>query len=110
MVDVLQTRITCEELCEHYGIGCAERRTRDSIKYKMVEFMGEHIGECYERTYIRYPELRYLGAEIDENHCGMMPMRDLDDDYYDFDGKNYCLQATPSSRVSTADPIRIKGG
>lgn len=31
-------------------------------------------------------------VELDENKCeGMVPIRDLDDDYYEFDEKNYCL-------------------
>ena len=32
-------------------------------------------------------------ATIDENHCeGMIPMRDIADDYYDFDEKNFILR------------------
>ena len=39
-----------EELCEHCSDMelVAQNAERDSIKYKMVEFMGEHIGECYD--------------------------------------------------------------
>ena len=53
--------------------------------------MGEHLGECYD-AHISGIQSYGIYAEIDENHCeGMIPMRDLDDDYYDFDEKNYCL-------------------
>ena len=89
-----------EELCEHCSDMelVAQSAERDSIKYKMVEFMGEHIGECYD-AHISGIQSFGIYAEIDENHCeGMIPMRDLDDDYYDFDEKNYQL----------GDPIRIQ--
>ena len=82
-----------EELCEHCSDMelVAQNAERDSIKYKMVEFMGDHIGECYD-AHISGIQSFGIYAEIDENHCeGMIPMRDLDDDYYEFDEKNYRL-------------------
>ena len=100
-----------EELCEHCSDMelVAQNAERDSIKYKMVEFMGEHIGECYE-AHISGIQSFGIYAEIDENHCeGMIPMRDLDDDYYDFDEKNYCLVGRRRHHVyQLGDPIRIK--
>ena len=47
--------------------------------------MGDHLGEEYD-AHISGITSYGIYAEIDENHCeGMIPMRDLDDDYYDFD-------------------------
>ena len=100
-----------EELCEHCSDMelVAQNAERDSIKYKMVEFMGEHIGECYD-AHISGIQSFGIYAEIDENHCeGMIPMRDLDDDYYDFDEKNYCLVGRRRHHVyQLGDPIHIK--
>ena len=100
-----------EELCEHCSDMelVAQNAERDSIKYKMVEFMGEHAGECYD-AHISGIQSFGIYAEIDENHCeGMIPMRDLDDDYYDFDEKNYCLVGRRRHHVyQLGDPIRIK--
>ena len=100
-----------EELCEHCSDMelVAQNAERDSIKYKMVEFMGEHIGECYD-AHISGIQSFGIYAEIDENHCeGMIQMRDLDDDYYDFDEKNYCLVGRRRHHVyQLGDPIRIK--
>ena len=100
-----------EELCDHCSDMelVAQNAERDSIKYKMVEFMGEHIGECYD-AHISGIQSFGIYAEIDENHCeGMIPMRDLDDDYYDFDEKNYCLVGRRRHHVyQLGDPIRIK--
>lgn len=100
-----------EELCEHCSDmeQIAQNAERDSIKYKMVEFMGEHIGETYD-AHISGIQSYGIYAEIDENHCeGMIPMRDLDDDYYDFDEKNYCLVGRRRHhRYQLGDPIRIQ--
>ena len=82
-----------EELCEHCSEMelVAQNAERDSIKYKMVEFMADKIGETYD-AHISGITSYGIYAEIDENHCeGMIPMRDLGDDYYDFDERNFCL-------------------
>jgi ribonuclease R len=101
----------CEELCEHCSDmeQVAANAERDSIKYKMVEFMGEHVGEKFD-AHISGIQSYGIYAEIDENHCeGMIPMRDLDDDYYDFDEKNYCLIGRRHHHTyQLGDPIRIQ--
>ena len=82
-----------EERCEHCSEMelVAQNAERDSIKYKMVEFMAEKLGETYD-AHISGITSYGIYAEIDENHCeGMIPMRDLGDDYYDFDERNFCL-------------------
>ncbi|TXJ62495.1 ribonuclease R [Prevotella brunnea] len=100
-----------EELCEHCSDmeQVAQNAERDSIKYKMVEFMGEHVGECFD-AHISGIQSYGIYAEIDENHCeGMIAMRDLDDDYYEFDEKNYCLVGRRRHHVyQLGDPIRIQ--
>lgn len=82
-----------EELCEHCSEMelVAQNAERDSIKYKMIEFMADKVGETYD-AHISGITSYGIYAEIDENHCeGMIPMRDLGDDYYDFDERNFCL-------------------
>jgi len=100
-----------EELCEHCSDMevTAQQAERDSIKYKMVEFMEDKIGEIYD-AHISGIQSYGIYCEIDENHCeGMVPMRDLDDDYYDFDEKNYCLVGRRHHhKYQLGDPIRIK--
>ena len=51
-----------------------------------------------------------LYVELNENKCeGMIPMRDLGDDYYDFDEKNYCLTGRRHhKKFSLGDPVTIK--
>ena len=100
-----------EELCEHCSDMevTAQQAERDSIKYKMVEFMEDKIGESYD-AHISGIQSYGIYCEIDENHCeGMVPMHDLDDDYYDFDEKNYCLVGRRHHhKYQLGDPIRIK--
>lgn len=100
-----------EELCEHSSEmeQIAQNAERDSIKYKMVEFMSDKIGEVYD-AHISGIASYGIYCEIDENHCeGMVPMRDLDDDYYDFDEKNYCLVGRRRHRkYQLGDAIKIQ--
>lgn len=100
-----------EELCEHCSAmeQIAQNAERDSIKYKMVEFMGDKVGEVYD-AHISGITSYGIYAEIDENHCeGMVPMRDLDDDYYDFDEKNFLLIGRRHHhKYQLGDPIRIQ--
>jgi ribonuclease R len=82
---------------------------RDSIKYKMVEFMGQFVGEEFE-AHISGLTSYGIYCEIDENHCeGMISLQDLKDDYYDFDEKNFCLVGRRHhNRYNLGDPITIK--
>ena len=99
-----------EELCEHASDmeQIAQNAERDSIKYKMVEFMADRIGNTYD-AHISGITSYGIYCEIDENHCeGMVPMHDLDDDYYDFDERNYCLVGRRHHhKYQLGDPVRI---
>ena len=100
-----------EELCEHCSDmeQTAQQAERDSIKYKMVEFMADKIGNEYD-AHISGIQSYGIYCEVDENHCeGMVSMHDLDDDYYDFDERNYCLVGRRHhNKYRLGDPVRIK--
>ena len=100
-----------EEMCEHCSDmeQVAQNAERDSIKYKMVEFMGDRIGQEFD-AHISGITSYGIYAEIDDNHCeGMIPMRDLNDDYYDFDERNFCLVGRRHhNKYQLGDAIRIK--
>ncbi len=51
-----------------------------------------------------------LYVELDENMCeGLVPMRDLADDYYDFDPKNYCLIGRRAGhRYRLGDKVQVQ--
>ena len=100
-----------EELCEHSSDmeQIAANAERDSIKYKMVEFRSQYIGEEFD-AHISGITSYGIYAEIDENHCeGMIPIRDLSDDYYEFDERNFCLVGRRRhNRYQLGDAIRIQ--
>ena len=101
----------CEELCEHASAmeQLAAKAERASIKYKQVEFMAERIGQEYDGKVSGVTEFG-LYVEINENKCeGMVPLRDLEGDYYEFDERNYCLRGRKRGRVyAIGDPVRIR--
>ena len=82
-----------EDLCKHSSSmeQLAASAERASIKYKQVEFMSQFIGQDFSGVISGVTEWG-IYVELTENKCeGMIPIRDLDDDFYNFDDKNYCL-------------------
>ena len=100
-----------EELCEHASDmeQVAATAERASIKYKQVEFMGDRIGQEFDGTVSGVTEFG-LYVEVDENKCeGMVPLRMLLDDYYEFDERNFCLVGRRfHKRYGLGDKVRIR--
>jgi ribonuclease R len=86
-----QSRV--EGMCVHSSTmeERAVNAERASVKYKQVEFLQDKVGQQFEGIISGISEWGFY-VELSENHCeGMVPMRDLDDDFYEYDEKNYCL-------------------
>ncbi|MDE6301871.1 MAG: ribonuclease R [Muribaculaceae bacterium] len=100
-----------EEQCKHSSDQeqRAANAERASIKYKQVEFMNDHLGEVFDGVISGVTEWG-LYVELDENKCeGLVPVRDLADDYYDFDEKNYCLIGRKyNNRYRLGDKVRVQ--
>jgi len=100
-----------EEECKHSSEmeQLAANAERASIKYKQVEYMSERLGQEYDGVISGVTEWG-LYVEINENKCeGLVPIRDLEDDYYEFDEKNFCLIGHRKKRIyRLGDPIRIQ--
>ncbi len=91
---------TLEEECKHCSQMelVAANAERDSIKYKQVEFMTDKIGKVYDGVVSGVTEWG-IYVEINENKCeGMIPIRELDDDFYELDEKNYRLVGRRTKR------------
>ena len=89
-----------EALCLHCSDMelVATRAERDSIKYKQVEFMSDKIGQVFDGVISGVTEWG-IYVEIKENKCeGMIPIRELDDDFYELDEKNYRLVGRRTKR------------
>ena len=100
-----------EMLCKHSSDmeQLAANAERASIKYKQVEYMNDHLGEEYEGVISGVTEWG-LYVEINDNKCeGLVPVRDLADDFYDLDEKNYCLVGRRhNNRYRLGDNIKVK--
>lgn len=100
-----------EDLCDHSSImeQTAANAERASIKYKQVEFMSDKLGQVFDGVISGVTEWG-LYVELNENKCeGMIPIRDLGDDYYEFDEKNYCLRGRRNNKIySLGDDITVK--
>ena len=100
-----------EELCEHSSDmeQTAANAERDSIKFKMVEFMADKVGQKFD-AHISGVQSYGIYCEIDENHCeGLVGMHDLDGDYYEFDERNFCLVGRRHhKKYQLGDPVRIQ--
>ena len=100
-----------EEYCEHCSSReqLAEQAERASIKYKQVEFMADRMGQVFDAVISGVTEWG-IYAEIIENKCeGMIPIRSLGGDYFEFDDKNYCLIGQRTrKRYRLGDHVKVK--
>lgn len=100
-----------EDLCEHCSAmeQTAASAERASVKYKQVEFMADYVGQTFEGVISGVTEWG-IYVELNENKCeGMVPTRDLGEDYFEFDEKNYCLIGRRHhKRYSLGDPVRVQ--
>ncbi len=101
---------TYEKMCEH----CSDREQvaasaeRASIKYKQVEFMADKKGQVFDGVISGVTEWG-LYVEITSNKCeGMVALRDMDDDFYTYDEKNYCIIGRQTRRkYQLGDEVQI---
>ena len=105
------TKAKYEDLCEHSSSmeQLAASAERASIKYKQVEYMADRMGIAYDAIISGVTEWGFY-AEIIENKCeGLVPMRDLDDDYYELDERNFCLVGRRTrKRYALGDTVKVQ--
>ncbi|MFR9606937.1 MAG: RNB domain-containing ribonuclease, partial [Rikenellaceae bacterium] len=100
-----------EELCVHSSEReiVAANAERASIKYKAVEFMRDRMNEEFDGHISGMKEWGVF-VEIDDTHIeGMIPVRDLGDDYFEFDEKNYTMYGRSTrEKFTLGDAVRVK--
>ena len=100
-----------EEYCEHCSgrEQLAEQAERASIKYKQVEYMADRMNQVFDAVISGVTEWG-IYAEIIENKCeGMIAIRSLGGDYFEFDEKNYCLIGQRTrKRYRLGDHVKVK--
>ena len=104
-------RDTFEKLCVHASERevIAAEAERASIKYKMVEFMQDKIGQFFD-GHISGMSDWGMYVELDETHIeGMVSLREMEDDLYQFDENRYEVYGRRKGRVFTlGDAVRIR--
>ena len=100
-----------EEYCKHSSDmeQVAANAERSSIKYKQVEFMSDKIGQNFEGTISGVTQWGFY-VELEENKCeGLVSMTELDDDFYEFDEKNYCIAGRHHHKVyQLGDKVTVR--
>ncbi len=99
-----------EDLCRHSSDmeARAANAERASIKYKQVEFMQDHVGEVYPGVISGITDWG-IYVELENKIEGMIPIRELDDDFYIFDEKNYALVGRHNhKKYQLGDEITVK--
>ena len=100
-----------EDMCKHSSEmeNKAASAERSSIKYKQVEFMSDKIGQAFDGVISGVTEWG-IYVEIIENQCeGMIHIRELADDYYEYDEENYCIRGRSTGKLYTlGDRVNIE--
>ncbi len=100
-----------EKLCEHSSKmeRLAAEAERASVKYKQVEYMSDRTGKVFEGVISGVTEWG-LYVEVIENQCeGMIHIRELADDFFEYDEDNYCLKGRSTGKVYTlGDRVKIE--
>ncbi len=102
---------TYDKLCKHASereIVAAEAE-RASIKYKLVEFMQDKVGYTFGGNISGLTEWG-MYVEIEPTKIeGMVPLRDIRSDFFEFDADHYRLVGKRTGIVyNLGDPVRIK--
>lgn len=104
-------KMKLEEQCRHSSDmeQLAANAERSSIRYKQVEFMQDKLGRTYSGVISGVTEWGFY-VELDENLCeGLVPVRDLNDDYYELDEKNFCLIGKAHhNKYSLGDRVNVQ--
>ncbi|MFI3279414.1 MAG: ribonuclease R [Rikenellaceae bacterium] len=100
-----------EKLCVHSSERevVAANAERASIKYKAVEFMKDRMGEEFEGHISGMKEWGIF-VELDDTHIeGMIPIRELGDDYFHFDESSYTMIGRSTRETFTlGDAVKVR--
>lgn len=87
----------------------ATEAERASIKYKMVEYMQDKVGYSFKGTVSGLTNWG-MYVEVEPTHIeGMVPLRDIRSDYFEFDEQRYILRGRRTGKKYTlGSPVHIK--
>lgn len=87
----------------------AAQAERESIKYKQVEYMQNHIGETFDATVSGVSDFGIFVEEVNTKSEGLVRLSNLGGDFFSLDKKTYCvIGRRTGKKYSLGDPIRVK--
>lgn len=105
--EILKYQMLCD-VCSELEIGAAEAE-RASIKYKQVEYMETRVGQEFTATVSGVSEWGMFVEEVETKAEGMLKLRDMDDDFYELDEKQYAIVGQKTGKkYSLGDRVRVK--
>ena len=106
-----QDKLYYEDCCEHSSVReqIATDAERASIKYKMVEYMQDKIGRLFEGHVSGLTEWG-IYVEVEPTKIeGMVALRDVHFDWFEFDEEKYETRGKASGRVfHLGDPVKVR--
>jgi ribonuclease R len=82
---------------------------RESKKLKQVEYMSDKVGQTFEGTISGVTEWGIYIEEKETKSEGMIKIRDIGGDFYDFDKKTYSIVGQKTKkRLTLGDSIKFK--
>ncbi|WP_121810375.1 ribonuclease R [Mucilaginibacter kameinonensis] len=100
-----------EKLCSHSSLmeKKAADAERSSVKYKQAEYLRDQVGNIFMGIISGVTEWG-MYVEIIENKCeGMIRLRDISDDFYTLDEKNYAIIGQRKKKIyQLGDEVKIK--
>ncbi len=118
LFDILQGhKITPNQMAYYYKVSDESTRReiaaadaeRTSVKYKQVEYMREHVGEIYDGIISGVTDWGIYVEEVTTKSEGMVRLKDLNDDFYIFDQKNYAIVGQKNkNKYTLGDNVKIE--
>ena len=106
-----QDKLYYEDCCEHSSVReqIATDAERASIKYKMVEYMQDKIGRLFDGHISGLTEWG-IYVEVEPTKIeGMIALRDIHSDWYQFDEEKYETFGKASGRIfRLGDPVKVR--
>ncbi len=82
---------------------------RDSIKFMQVKFMEKHLGEVFEGVISGVAEFGFWVAIPENGAEGLIKLRDLVDDSYNYDAKTHAVYGSRTgNQYQLGDQVKIK--
>jgi len=100
-----------EQKCKHSSDmeQRAAQAERASIKYKQVEFMQDRLGEVFEGVISGITEWGMYVELVENKVEGMVALREMDDDFYIFNEKEYSIIGEKYGKKFTiGDKVKVQ--